>query len=776
MDEKLIKEHLRALARRSGLTLTNLREHPALWETLNLAGPDELRVYIVDHLAKLEGTREGLTLRQAYGLSPAGGVPSSLATRRTALAKQWGVSIDTIKRYERSAVDQLYLWMFPQASPTRADAGPGDFSGPIEGDKSESDLSNTLYRGEGMQRALSRMQVPGVGPVAPFGRDLWDEQVLAGLEAACDVAALRRRASEDARNNVAGSAADDEEDALRRLADQPAFAALHPDLGTPVDEGRWIMTRILKAADALRQERPSERPTSEWTAAQKAVLLWADALELGLHPAELFTRHAELLPGRGSAWSDAGAMRVRSVMWLRGNRRLDSAAEGIEAVYYAVVTALTQPSQGAPVPDDIVFDYEWTRITAATSSPERQLLVLLSHLAADVPVPLALLRLGWEPLPSPLRGVVRDRAALQAVMAGLARRGLAGSTEETVTCSAATQQRVRRALTRAEAGSAASITMRFVTAALPSDTQHHGSWPLWRQSEQHVRAAVEAAQASGRRLDDAAHMLDRLAVFLRVTQRLGEAITTSEEAVALAEGRGRPDLIEYGIYLGNLALALRSANRLVDALKVMDRSLEVTASSVGTEHEEYAGSLNIKGNLLGAMKRYGEAMQAHEEALAIIRRIAVARPVPEVIGTLVEVLNDSASDLLRHEAEDDSRRALALLDEAEARVERGEYGWTEIRFNRAEVLRLLGRLEEAEAILRDLVVFSEHAYGDPSLQLLAALANLAEVLGETGSSDYDAIFLRAHEVDDALQDEPDPDDPAADNGDEDGDGDEQGGG
>jgi len=150
--------------------------------------------------------------------------------------------------------------------------------------------------------------------------------------------------------------------------------------------------------------------------------------------------------------------------------------------------------------------------------------------------------------------------------------------------------------------------------------------------------------------------------------------------------------------------------------------------------------------------------------------------VPEVIGTLVEVLNDSASDLLRHDREDDSRRALGLLDDAEARVARGEYGWTEIRFNWAEALRLLGRLDEAEAILRDLVEFSERACGNPSLQLFAALANLAEVLQETGSPAYDMIFLRAHEVDDALQDEPDPDHPAADPDAANGDEDEEGGG
>lgn len=594
--------------------------------------------------------------------------------------------------------------------------------------------------------------------VAPFDQTLWDTRFRAGLEAARDVAALRLRREEDARVGVIGSASDDEYDALRYLARQPAFAQLRPDLATKVDEGRWIMTRIMRAADMLRQELPSGRPSPVWTTSQKTILLWVDALSLGLRPGELAARYPDLLPGRRGTSPDAGAMRVRSVMWLRGNRPADRAAEGIRQVYYAVVTALQQPDEGAPSPDDVTFDYEWSRLTTGAPSAERQLLALLAHLAPDVPVPTALLHRGWEPLPSPLRDVVRDPASLQLVIAALTRRGLVGSTEEGVTCSAATQQRIRTVSTRTEAGSAASIAMRFVKAALPANTHHHDSWGAWQPAELHVRAAVRAAQTSGRRLEDAAHMLDRLAVYLRETQRLGEAIATSEEAVALAEARGRPDLVEYGIYLGNLALALRSAKRLSEAVEVMDRSLEVTAQSVGTEHEEYAGSLNIKGNLLGAMKRHSEAAEAHHQALAIIRRVAASRPAPEVIGTLVEVLNDSASDLLRHDNTDDTRRALALLDDAERRVDRGDYGWTEIRFNRAEALRLLGHLDEAETILRDLVQFSEHAYGDPSLQLFAALANLAEVLKERDSPDYDAIFLRAHAVDDALQDEPDPDD------------------
>jgi hypothetical protein len=51
-------------------------------------------------------------------------------------------------------------------------------------------------------------------------------------------------------------------------------------------------------------------------------------------------------------------------MWRRGNRRADNSAEGIERVYYAVVSALTQLSEGPPAPDYITFDHEWTRMAA----------------------------------------------------------------------------------------------------------------------------------------------------------------------------------------------------------------------------------------------------------------------------------------------------------------------------------------------------------------------------------------------------------------------------
>jgi hypothetical protein len=70
--------------------------------------------------------------------------------------------------------------------------------------------------------------------------------------------------------------------------------------------------------------------------------------------------------------------------------------------------------------------------------------------------------------------------------------------------------------------------------------------------------------------------------------------------------------------------------------------------------------------------------------------------------------------------------------------------------NRAHGLQKAGRLSEAATALRDLVEYCEQAYGDPSLELFAALADLSDVLEAVGHPDYHEVFQRAHEVDDAL--------------------------
>lgn len=84
-----------------------------------------------------------------------------------------------------------------------------------------------------------------------------------------------------------------------------------------------------------------------------------------------------------------------------------------------------------------------------------------------------------------------------------------------------------------------------------------------------------------------------------------------------------------------------------------------------------------------------------------------------------------------------------------------------LRAGWARALQRLGQLDAAEEVFRDLVAYCEEAYGDPSYELSVALRDLADVLEETGSPEYEEVYLRSHEVDDRVGPNApaDPDDP-----------------
>jgi hypothetical protein len=234
-------------------------------------------------------------------------------------------------------------------------------------------------------------------------------------------------------------------------------------------------------------------------------------------------------------------------MWLPGNRPLLRSREGIERIYYAVSAALQAAGDGAPAIADVNFAYEWDRLKADGMDDQRQLLCLLA-LMAPAPLPLGLLCDGWEALPSPLRRTVRDRTALIDLSEELAARRLVSADADAVACSPSLQLQVRSRLTLRKERTMCAFAVRFLRAALPPDTHFSGSWPVWAPVTGHVEAAAGHAERLRVRVEDAAHLLDRLAVYRREADHDAEtAIRTSEQALALAEGAGQPDPVEHAI-------------------------------------------------------------------------------------------------------------------------------------------------------------------------------------------------------------------------------------
>jgi hypothetical protein len=350
--------------------------------------------------------------------------------------------------------------------------------------------------------------------VDAFSQEAWFGTFVDGLRTVRRVA-VQQRAAEHRTEAPTVDKQQEEDQALRAVADHPAFAVFGPAL-PKARRGMWIFSRVASAVDLLREDLPAGEPTSSWSAPDKAVLLWIDTLTLGLLPEQLAGSYPDLLPGRGAVPSKkAAAGRVRSMMWLKGSRPRAAAAEGIQRVYLQVTGALQRADTGMPALVDLTFDYEWDRLTRSSPSAEQQLLALLGQLAPDVPLPLALLERGGEVLPWPLRRLVRTGEAAFALVEALARRGLVAVQGDAVICGTSTRAKTRARQTESELQQALDTAVRFLHRALPADTHYYGEWPLWRAAEPHVRSVVAAAGDAHVRLGDAAWVLDRLAVYLR---------------------------------------------------------------------------------------------------------------------------------------------------------------------------------------------------------------------------------------------------------------------
>jgi hypothetical protein len=186
----------------------------------------------------------------------------------------------------------------------------------------------------------------------------------------------------------------------------------------------------------------------------------------------------------------------------------------------------------------------------------------------------------------------------------------------------------------------------------------------------------------------------------------------------------------------------------------MERSLAMTREVLGTEHIEYAESLNVYASMLSTARRHSAADRAFQEALAILRRIERPSDPDFVEGVLREILNDYASHLLRRDPAGGvaaAQQALTLLDEAITVGDPDGYGVEQVMLNRAEAQRRLGDRAAARHTLTGLVDRCQEAgRGEPSLVLLDALAQLAEVLRELGHPGHAEVLRRAYEVDAAL--------------------------
>lgn len=539
---------------------------------------------------------------------------------------------------------------------------------------------------------------------------------------------------------------------LRQVGNHPTFNKLAIK-AAPLERGKWIAGRVSAASARLVTDFVADGVRADREPGDKATYLWGLALSAGLTVDELCSPGAEIFSPRNPAahfGRDAIKSRIRGAMWLSGNHPLQSAKPGIDLVRSVVISSLQGRSAQEQWMQSATFDYEWQRLERFPA--ERQLLTIVAFFAALQPVPFDLLDNAWEALPTKLRREVREHGSVGGVATSLDTRELVAVKGQALIISERTRNQVLEKLDPKAKERGTFEALRILKAGLPADTHHHTTWSAWRTSMPHVDTATERSAKNGVGHEYAAHLLDRASVFLR--QGNGEATRASQyaaRAVSLAEEHGRPDAAQFAIYLSNHAMALSHLHKYDLAISQMDRSLDVTKATVGAVTEEFAGSLNVKANMLKHAGETRKAEEAHALSLETIRSVLGVNPTEEAQGTLVEILNDYAADLLQASPSPvRANLAMELLKEADVMLTKGDYGWSQIQLNLADALRQTGDLQGASVTLRKLERYTETAYGPVTLERFAALHALAEVLKELDDPQYDEVYLLAHEIDDQL--------------------------
>jgi nephrocystin-3 len=240
-----------------------------------------------------------------------------------------------------------------------------------------------------------------------------------------------------------------------------------------------------------------------------------------------------------------------------------------------------------------------------------------------------------------------------------------------------------------------------------------------------------------------ASSLNNLAVLLKTTNRMREAELLTRRTLKIDEERFGENHPRVAIDLNNLALLFQDTNRFSEAEPLMRRALKISEVTFGESHPSIASSLNSLACLLVNTKRFSEAEPLMRRALKIYED-NFSQDHPDVTC----VLNNLAQ-LLMHtnrfsEAEPLMRRALKISED-----NFGQYHPNVARNynNLAGLLHATNRMNEAESLMRRALKINEDNFGQDHPDVAICLNNLAELLKETNQmSAAEPISRRVVEI------------------------------
>jgi tetratricopeptide (TPR) repeat protein len=136
-----------------------------------------------------------------------------------------------------------------------------------------------------------------------------------------------------------------------------------------------------------------------------------------------------------------------------------------------------------------------------------------------------------------------------------------------------------------------------------------------KQPELWARMSTAALKRIGGNLRIEARLAYNLGLVFQHRGDYAAGVEQYRRAVELAGSL--PERIDFGINLGGLSDALKELGQYEEALATSDRAIEVLTALLGGDAYTVGAFISNRGDLLVAMRRYGEAEAAYRRSLAI---------------------------------------------------------------------------------------------------------------------------------------------------------------
>ena len=232
--------------------------------------------------------------------------------------------------------------------------------------------------------------------------------------------------------------------------------------------------------------------------------------------------------------------------------------------------------------------------------------------------------------------------------------------------------------------------------------------------------------------------------------KFAEAMRLAQRSIELTKTSYGENHRRYALALNNLATLLEDTNRLAEAEPLMRRALAIGEKSLGAEHPEVAANLNNLAMLLSDTNRLPEAEPLYRRALEILGK--VERDTGHRHPNYATALNNLAG-LLQDtnrmtEAEPLMRRALVIDEQTIG----SEHPNVATRLNNlALLLEHTNRLSEAEPLMRRALAVDEKSHGPDHSDVARDLNNLAQLLRTANRLDEaEPLMRRALAIDEKV--------------------------